>query len=311
VALVLPSPLADLDGYRAARRAVTARHVVREPLTEFGQDAFAEVTQPCFALVADPSPEARENDAPWRLAERQRAAGTAAEVDVPNVVVALARAASLPDELFGEMGFQSRRIVSQRLFLRAPEPDAQHRYPLLEGRNVHEFSEAAPRLFLRTDRALLRRARVRLRPRSDYARVKFVVRQTAAMPIAALHDGLPFRNSLLAGFAHPEISPALAVGLLNSTLYRAVHVAGQRDARQAAFPQVKIRHLRQLPRPPENARLTSRIEEITHMATADGMTDQLRLDLDDAVFELFAVPRGDRAGVARFLAQRVPKRAAR
>ncbi len=80
VALVVPSPIADLHGYRAVRRAVRATHTPCEPMLEFGQDAFASVTQPCFALVAEAStgsatPSAAE-EPPFRLAERQRVAGT-------------------------------------------------------------------------------------------------------------------------------------------------------------------------------------------------------------------------------------------
>jgi len=55
VALVVPSPIADLQGYRAVRRMVRATHSPREPMLEFGQDAFASVTQPCFALIAEAS----------------------------------------------------------------------------------------------------------------------------------------------------------------------------------------------------------------------------------------------------------------
>jgi hypothetical protein len=307
IALLVPSPLADLDGYRAARAAVTVRHILRQPLLEFGQDAFAAVTQPCFALVADPSPRARRSDASWTLAERQRATGAAEQLRVPEVLQLLARAPALPPALFREMGFQSTGLVTRQLFLRAPKPDAEHGYPLLEGRNVREFHQDPPGLFLRVDRDLLRRAGVRLRAQDEYQRVSFVVRQTAAVPIAALHGGLPFRNSLLAGFAVENVNAELAVGLLNSALYRALHLASRRDARQAAFPQVKIRHLRALPRPPDCARLRRRVELISREATSGPFSQQLRAELDESVFELFAIPRDHRRRVVDFLAQRVPQ----
>ncbi len=306
VALVLPSPLADLDGYRAARRAATVRHVVREPLLEFGQDAFESVTQPCFALVADPSPSARASDACWRLFERQRRAGDAREVQVPRVLGLLSGAPTWPEAMFKEMGFQSSRVVSERLFLRGPRGDRRHRYPLLEGRNVQEFAQGEPRLFLRADPTELARARVRLRPAQAYRSVDFVVRQTATVPIAALHGGLPFRNSLLAGFAVEDITADLAVGLLNSALYRALHLAHRRDARQAVFPQVKIKHLRALPRPPQCSDLRSRVAALARQASQHGITSSLREALDQATFELFALPADDRTQVLDFLARRVP-----
>jgi len=197
--------------------------------------------------------------------------------------------------------------VSQALLLRAPEPDARHRYPLLEGRNVGEFREDPPRLFLHADRDRLRRARVRLRAEDDYRRVRFVVRQTASVPIAALHSGLPFRNSLLAGFALLDVEPELAVGLLNSALYRALHLARRRDARQAVFPQVKVSHLRALPHPPASPELRRRIAAVTRQATAHGLTRALRAELDAAVFDLFGVSEADRTQVLDFVARRGPK----
>ena len=60
LALLIPSPLSDLEGYRPARSALSASHAVCEPLLELGQDAFASVTQPCFALVARPRRERQQ-----------------------------------------------------------------------------------------------------------------------------------------------------------------------------------------------------------------------------------------------------------
>jgi len=88
VALVVPSPIADLVGYRAVRRVVRKTHTPCEPLLEFGQDAFESVTQPCFALVAEVKKglrahEAEPDERPFRLVERQRAGAVAAEVSRP------------------------------------------------------------------------------------------------------------------------------------------------------------------------------------------------------------------------------------
>jgi hypothetical protein len=307
VALVVPSPIADLDGYRATRRAATRRHAVREPLLEFGQDAFAAVTQPCFALVLDPAPDSQASDRPWRLAERQRTGGVAEELQPPPVLARLRDAAPLPPELFGEMGFQSCRIVTQELFLRAATPARGFDYPLLEGRDVGEFRVGSPRLFLRADREVLRRARCRLRAPDDYDRVSFVVRQTAPVPIAARCSGVPFRNSLLAGFAREDLEPDLIVGLLNSTLYRALHLAARRDARQAAFPQVKVSHLRALPRPPDDRAARARVSELASCATRAGLDAALGEQLDRAVFDLFAVSDAERDAVRAFMRARASR----
>src|SRR5690606_9180321 len=110
--------------------------------------------------------------------------------------------------------------------------------------------------------------------------------QTAPVPIAALHGGLAFRNSLLGGFASAHLSARLLVALLNSSLYRALHLAGQRDARQAAFPQVKVGHLRALPLPPRDEAIWASLEQLTQTATDVGMSDDIRAELDLHTFRL-------------------------
>jgi len=312
VALVVPSPIADLHGYRAVRRAVRATHTPCEPMLEFGQDAFASVTQPCFALIAEVStgsdPAHASDEQPFRLVERQRAAGSAAEVKAPEALLELAKAPAFPRELFGEMGFQTTSAVSKQLLRRSPEPDAIHHYPLLEGRDVREFSQGEPRLFLAPDPAALSKARCRLRNRDDYQRVRFVVRQTARYPIAALHRGLPFRNSLLAGFAVEGLPADLVVGLLNSSLYRALHLALRRDARQATFPQVKIGHLRALPEPPSDPGRRAEVSEISAELTRSGVDRALADRLDAAVFALFALESSAVDEILAFLSARGARR---
>jgi methylase of polypeptide subunit release factors len=303
IALVLPSPVADLAGYSAVRRVLGSTHTPVEPLMEFGQDAFSGVTQPSFALIARPGADPRGGDREWQLVERQRARIEAASVAVPEALAAVAALPSFPRELFGEMGFQSAGDVARTLFLRGEEADELHTVPLLEGKDVQEFHEGPPRLFLNPDRKRLSEARTRLRDRDDYRRVRFVTRQTAKFPIAALHGGLPFRNTLLAGFEVEGFSPELVVALLNSSLYRAIHVGFRRDARQAAFPQVKIAHLRALPRPPDDPDRRARLSELTLRATAGRFDAELRQELDEHVFELFQIAPRARAEILSFVAE--------
>lgn len=301
VALLVPSPLADLDGYRPVRSALAASHAVQEPLLELGQDAFASVTQPCFALLAVPRRERETTpERAFVLTERRRAAGAAADVQTPAALLRLLQLPRLPAELFGEMGLQTNSAVTRQLLYRGATPPEEFSYSLLEGRNIAEYRLSAPRLFLKPDQAFLAAQRCRLRAAGDYARVKLVVRQTAAITIAAAHDGTPFRNSLLAGFELEQFPFALTLGLLNSTLYRAMHLAGRRDARQGAFPQVKIAHLRSLPAPPVAAG-RARIATLSSQAQARGLDAELRRAIDDAVYEAFDISAAERAEIATFV----------
>lgn len=307
VALLVPSPLADLDGYRPARSALARTHQAWEPLLELGQDAFERVTQPCFALVALPRRTPSENPgACFVLSERKSAAASAAELRTPPALSRLAELPRLPSGLFGEMGLQTSSAISRQLLYRGDAPPAEFSYPLLEGRNVAEFQLRAARLFLKPDPQLLARHRCRVREASDYRRVKLVVRQTAAITIAAAHDGTPFRNSLLAGFELPEFPHELTLGLLNSTLYRALHLAARRDARQGAFPQVKVAHLRALPAPARSP-ACSRIAELAQRASGHGLDAELRRALDQAVFEEFAISPAEAKEIADFVRERSPR----
>jgi SAM-dependent methyltransferase len=307
IGLLVPSPVADLDGYRHMRAALSASHAVEEPLLELGQDAFEGVTQPCFALVASPrKAPAEQAERPFVLSERSRATSAAAELSSPPALERLGALPRLPAELFGEMGLQTNSAVSKQLLFRGAAPPTEYSYALLEGRNVAEFQQSAPRLFLKPDRTLLAQHRCRVREVSEYGRVKLVVRQTAAITIASAHTGTPFRNSLLAGFELPEFPFALTLGLLNSSLYRALHLAARRDARQGVFPQVKVAHLRALPAPPVSGG-RARVAELALRASAAGLTRELRRALDAAVFELFDVAPPDSREITAFVVARSPR----
>jgi N-6 DNA Methylase len=307
VALLIPSPVADLAGYRHVRRALALTHAACEPLLELGQDAFANVTQPCFALVAAPRREpALEPERGFVLDERRRAVEAAASVGTPGSLGRLGTLPRLPPALFGEMGLQTNSAVSKRLLYRGAQPPPDFAYALLEGRNVAEFSLGQARLFLKADRRLLLELRCRLRDASDYARVKLVVRQTAAITIAAAHDGTPFRNSLLAGFELEAYPPGLMLGLLNSTLYRALHLASRRDARQGVFPQVKVQHLRALPAPPPSADRHA-IAALADRASQTGLTLELRRELDRLVYAAFGISAAEADELVGFVSRLAPK----
>jgi hypothetical protein len=226
---------------------------------------------------------------------------------VPKVISLLQAAKALPLGTFGDRGFQSARGVVAELTIKSVEPTGEFTYPLMEGSDVTDFVQKSPSLFLKPDRVALKKKGCRLRAQEEYEKVGVVIRQTAGWLIASMHCGVPFRNSLLAGYAVEGMSCALLAGLLNSALYRAVHLAGSRDVRQAVFPQVKIGQLRTLPRPPHDLLLRAKVADISLEITQSKQLEGNRARLDDAVFELFGVPDDHRGEIYRFLAQRQPK----
>jgi len=305
VALLVPSPIADLDGYRPMRRVLTRTHRIDHELIEYGQDAFESVVQPCFCIIADAEPAANESDLPWALVERSGARVTAARVAPPKCLERLGALGRFPVECFREIGFQTTSEVTQTMLRRGSDVTPPFDYPLLEGRDVREFQVGAPNLYLHVDSERLKRLHCRLRDVQEFQQVQFVVRQTASYTIAALHSGLPFRNSLLAGFGCAQAAPAVLVGLLNSTLIRAVHLAGQRDARQKTFPQVKVAHLRGLPAPALDQPRSSELERMVVGIHGRKLDPSERTELNALVYAWYGISGDETAEVERFFADRL------
>ncbi len=306
VALLLPSPIADLDGYRAVRHALTETHCVQDGLLEFGQDAFEGVVQPCFGLIADASPNAHPSELPFSLMERASLSGDASALSAPSWFVRFDVAARFPVGTFRELGFQTSAIATRELLLRAEQPAPPFVLPLLQGRDISEFACRSPKLFLNSSPDELKRAGCRLRSAVDYSTIDVIVRQTARFPIATLHSGHAFRNSLLAALAQPPFTGELLVGLLNSTLLRSLHMAARRDARQLAFPQVKIAHLRALPAPAWDPVAAARVTQLVRGLIEQPDAPDLRSELDQAVGDWYGLSLSEQQELTAFFAERHP-----
>src|SRR5690606_28502242 len=88
-----------------------------------------------------------------------------------------------------------------------------------------------------------------IRPLATYRRAPFVLRQTAPRLIVGPRRGADyFRNSLLALFEpEPPLRIEAIVAVLNSRLLDYLYRGTVTETRQQAFPQVKVRSVRQLP----------------------------------------------------------------
>jgi hypothetical protein len=237
--LVVPTSLADLDGYAPARAAHELACSVVEPLHDFGDGAFEGVFQPCMALVSTGTSKpgtSRPRGAVWELERPDLGAEERA------LLGRLRALPVLPRGLFGERGLQTSR-ETRALLRKQPGPDAVFSAPIREGTDVREWQLLPPRLWFSPD-ALAGVAR----GASAFAESGIVIRQTARFPIAARNDGSAFRNSLLAGFPEAPWTAGVLLCLLNSRLVRWFHYQNFRDARQG-MPQVKVAHLRSIPRP--------------------------------------------------------------
>jgi hypothetical protein len=269
--LVLPTSMSDLGGYAPVRRAHDALCVPDPDLPDYGDAAFSGVFQPSMGLVSTRRPAALGNSGggPWPLVRP--------DLDAPRrrLLGVFEARPKLPPHLFGERGYQTRRSDLGQM-RESSGPEGRFSTPLRTGTEVEPFRTRPPRLFC--DRNALSG---RFRPDEEWQRVGLLIRQTARYPLVARSDGLPFRNSVLAGFGDDEYDLQLLVAWLNSSPIRWFHYHKQRDARQG-MPQVKIAHLRDLPAPPKNARVTRDLAELGHrLGERNGgvsATEQCRLD---------------------------------
>ena len=290
--LVLPTSMSDLVGYEPSRRAHDALCEVDEELPDFG-DRFEGVFQPCMALLSTrrAAPERVERARGWPLERRDldaRAAALLARLDaLPKV----------PPEAFGERGFQTTG-EDVRLLSRADAPPAPGEVGLRAGADVAAFRRKAPSY--RCDPGVFG---ARFRPEKDWRGVRVLIRQTARFPMACLSDGLPFRNSVLAGFEVQGLSAELMTAFLNTAPLRWFHYMRHRDARQG-MPQLKIGHLRALPTPGQDPSLRRALADLgaTLGARNDGVRPEEQRALDRIAAGLLGLDEDEQALIAAWAA---------
>jgi hypothetical protein len=266
---IIPSSVSELDGYLPTRLAHDKLCDFPEELIDFGEHKFPGITQPCMALVSKKSESGRSTPgAPWPI-QRPDLNDTAR-----NLIARLSSLPPLPPELFGERGIQSDKSVVNHIY-KDPPPNVQS-IPLREGKDIKEFQLLPPRLYIDYDIISHRIQK--------FKDVSIVIRQTAKYPIAALSDGIAFRNSLLAAFESNKWPTTSLVALLNSSLIRWLHYMRFREARQPILPQIKISHLRAIPQPPQEDRNT--LCEFGRQLT-EKYDPEVKALLDQKVFNLF------------------------
>lgn len=300
--LIIPSSVSELGGYAPARRAHDRVCDFDCELVDFGEGQFEGVTQPCMALASRRAHGGRaggDHGSPWPMARPDLSALDRA---------LLARMLALPEvptDLFGERGVQSDKSLMEH-FVASARPVDRFNCPIREGTDVREFELLPARFYV--DRTALA---TRMRPEGDFRSVRILVRQTARYPIAALSDGVAFRNSVLAGFQLPGWPALAVVALLNSALVRWLHFMRFRDARQPVMPQVKIGHLRSIPGPPGGCeRWSGELERIASKfmrpCSNGGSRGAVRAELDELVFTIYGLEDQERAAVAAWHSQYGP-----
>lgn len=285
--LVLPTSMADLAGYAPARRAHDTLAEADRNLVDYGADAFDGVFQPAMGLCSTRRERAIEpGDEDWDLART--------ELDAPtrSILDRLAPLPRLPAAAFGERGFQTYRGDVEKM---SRTRDARRATGVRIGRDVTPFRAGPPSLFVDPSDF-----GARFRSPESWKLVRGYVRQTARFPMAALGDGTPFRNSVLALFDADGIVEEALVSYLNAWPIRFFHFMRFRDARQG-MPQVKIGHLRGLPfcADPDLLQELARIGREIGRRNA-GIEPERQAELDTLVSRALGLTAPERERVERF-----------
>lgn len=284
---VLPSSMSEQDGYAPTRLAHDKLCEVDRDLPDLGEESFAGVVQPCMILLST----RRAKD--LTLAETGTWPVERPDLDeVSRAILAKMSLPPLPSHLFGERGIQTQGSDVREM---SEEPTPRHTVALRTGTEVLPFERHRPSLH--ADPGQLGG---RLQSKEAWLKVRVLIRQTARVPMAALSDGLAFRNSILAGFEDDEHPATFLVAYLNSSPIRFLHYMRYRDARQG-MPQVKIGHLRRIPAPP-NRNLVDALSPIGEELSRknQGIDDELQTRIDDAVADAFDLDLDERERIRAF-----------
>jgi len=245
ISFVVPDQVGHLGGYQSAR-AIAQREAGLVEVRYWGERVFRGVTTPALTVVLD---KARKG-APTELVDRDGAArqvvfrpGEPWSSSLAAMLIERLRQESFSlGKLVGDCGIRTTSSKDQVVAWSGSERNV---VPVLEGKLIGRYGCRPPRLAVRLDSA---RPLFMSRP-ERYRDATFVIRQTASYPIVGPREhALYFRNSLLALFSPSEgLDVRYIVALLNSKLLRFVYGETVREARQRAFPQVKVRALQSLP----------------------------------------------------------------
>ncbi len=249
VGFIVPDQVGHLSGYAHIRAIVTRSFAVAN-VRYWGEQVFKGVVTPALTVIAD---RFHEDTATVALTDKTMGSVHFAEGEpwVPDESTGLLQkvrtgAGSL-GQLVADPGVHTGNCSGKLIF---PKGRGKGEcVPVLEGRQVSRYACEEPQKELRLDYRPLTGEYFTIRPKEKYSAARFVIRQTAPYPIIGPREyAVYFRNSLLALYDPDDGRDVrYIVGLLNSRLLRYVYQATVPEARQKAFPQVKVSSLRQLP----------------------------------------------------------------
>jgi len=245
VSFIVPDQVGHLEGYRSLR-ALMAREGGLVEVKYWGEGVFKEAVTPSLTFLVDKEQRCTEtrivdHDGTMELGRIER--GDPWSFSSSRGLLEKLREKSMSIRPYlADCGV--RTTNAKRQVVKVAEATGKF-VVTLEGKQIGRYWCAPPEVAVRLDTG----ANVFLGRDHKYENAKFLIRQTAAYPIAGPREhATHFRNSLHALYAPDgDIDVRYLVGLLNSKLLRFAYVATIREASQRVFPQVKLGPLGTLP----------------------------------------------------------------
>jgi hypothetical protein len=179
---------------------------------------------------------------------------------------------------------------------------ARGAHPCIEGRDIHAFRVAPPRLFVKTDPALLTRELKKrgasFREAWIFDSEKLVSRQTSPTLVFARDPGgLRLLNSAHATGRLPGTEEGLLyfLAVLNSSALRWYYARSSGETRRV-FPQVHVSALRRLPVPRAGERHAALVALAARLEADPADRDAIA-GVDEHVFDLLHLTRRERARI--------------
>jgi len=310
IGLVLPSQMIEQSSYVSVLLAASSLGGELVDLVDIGEGAFPGVTQSCSLLSVNkllaPAPE-------WT---RPRFSEPGAPASQGNYFHPALEALELIDKFskatFSDLGVHTGNISKKVILpldaieqMGASQLAALKPRPVREGRQISPYCLAPPTKGVFTGYLPGPDEYWTCRDEGRYTNKPILVRQTARRPIAALHDNpCYFRNSILACKGVAGISHKALICILNSSLIGLLHRLSIAESGQKAFPQVKIKHLSDLPLPPEDILLSEvgsealdQLDRVHDTAafearTSTGLSAQTLLLVEELVLTIYGLDPG-------------------
>ncbi|MBI3627690.1 MAG: N-6 DNA methylase [Candidatus Sungbacteria bacterium] len=247
LSFIVPDQVGHLEGYGHLRKFILDNAGLTK-VKYWGEDVFADATTPSITFVADKEYKGatsiyKINDEKVEVLLSGQKTWTAGS----SLIDKLREKTESLGDLVADLGVHTGN-VSQEI-IKPIDAKSKDCVPVLEGKNISRYFCEKPEKCLLINYKVKEGEYFTIRPKDRYKKATFVVRQTASLPIVGPKRFTDyFRNSLLALYP-PQDKREIEylVGILNSKLMRFIYQNTVQESGQKAFPQVKIKSLRELP----------------------------------------------------------------